>query len=214
MKKLLVSTLSALFTIPAFAHHPLGGMPMETFSHGMLSGIGHPLLGFDHLFFVLLVGIAATFTANRLLSPLAYIVAMLVGCLTTAMWTSLPAVELGIALSLLVLGGMLLSGRQFSGATLLVAFAAFGLFHGSAFGASIATQESGFATPVLLGYLIGLGAVQYGLALIGGTVCTSIWKASSMAALQPRLAGAMVAGAGLFLVLEHAEGPLLTLLMG
>ena len=214
MKKILISTLSALFAGSAFAHHPLGGMPMETFSHGMLSGIGHPVLGFDHLFFVLLIGVAAAFTANRLLSPLAYIVSMLVGCLVTAMWTTLPAVELIVALSLLVLGGMLLSGRQFTSTTLLLVFAAFGLFHGSAFGASITAQESGFALPVLMGYLIGLGVIQYVLALVGGTVCASIWKASSMAALQPRLAGAMVAGVGLFLILEHAEGPLLTLLAG
>ncbi len=217
MKKILLcvaSTLATLFVVPAFAHHPLGGLPMETFSHGMLSGVGHPLLGFDHLFFVLLMGVAAAFTANRFLSPLAYIISMLVGCLVTAMWTTLPAVELVVALSLLVLGSMLLSGRQFSGTSLLVVFALFGLFHGGAFGASIATQESGLALPVLVGYLIGLGVIQYVLAFISGTVCTSAWKASSMATLQPRLAGAMVAGVGLFLVLEHAEGPLLQLIVG
>ena len=46
---------------------------------------------------------------------------------------------------LLILGGMLLSGRAFSLHTVLIAFAAFGLFHGSAFGASLASQEAGFA---------------------------------------------------------------------
>lgn len=212
MKKIILSALVALSSFPAFAHHPLGGMPMETFSHGMLSGIGHPLLGFDHLFFVVLMGVAAVFTSNRLLSPLAYIGAMLVGCLLTAVWTSIPAAELMIALSLLALGAMLLSGHQFSSTTLLITFGAFGLFHGGAFGASIAAQESGFTMSVLLGYLLGLGVTQYVVACIGGLVCAMGWKATSMAALQPRLAGAMVAGVGLFLVLEHAEGPLLNLL--
>ena len=49
---------------PALAHHPLGGMPMETFTHGVLSGIGHPLLGFDHLFFVIAMGVAAALWMN------------------------------------------------------------------------------------------------------------------------------------------------------
>ena len=68
-----------LFLIPTtvYAHHPLAGTPMETFAHGILSGVGHPLLGFDHLFFVLIMGIAAVFTARRYSTPFAYITAML-----------------------------------------------------------------------------------------------------------------------------------------
>ena len=57
---------------PAYAHHPLGGMPMETFTHGLLSGIGHPILGFDHLFFVVIVGIAALFTGGPRTAPLGW----------------------------------------------------------------------------------------------------------------------------------------------
>jgi len=63
MKKLLkikgISLFGAsLIASPAMAHHPLNGMPMETFAHGLLSGVGHPLLGFDHLFFVIAMGAA------------------------------------------------------------------------------------------------------------------------------------------------------------
>ena len=187
---------------------------MLTFAHGLLSGIGHPLLGFDHLFFVALAGVAAVLTGFRFIAPMAYIVAMLAGCLVTALWTSLPATELVIALSLLILGGMLLSGRAFSLHTVLLAFAAFGLFHGSAFGESLASQEAGFAPQVLVGYLVGLGAVQYAVALVTGQVCTSLYQGIQASAVQPRLAGAMVAGAGLYLTLEHLEGPLLQAIMG
>ena len=85
MKKTLVGALALVATAtPALAHHPLGGMPMETFAHGLLSGVGHPLLGFDHLFFVIAVGIAALFTGAERLAPAAYIGAMLVGCLMMA----------------------------------------------------------------------------------------------------------------------------------
>ena len=57
--KIVVSLTSLFASGLAFAHHPLNGMPMETFLHGVLSGIGHPLLGSDHLAFILLVGLVA-----------------------------------------------------------------------------------------------------------------------------------------------------------
>ena len=209
MKKIISGLIISLVTGPALAHHPLAGMPMETFAHGLLSGVGHPLLGFDHLFFVALAGIAALFTGHKLLAPLAYIATMAGGCLVATVWTSVPASELMIAISLLVLGGMLLSGRQFGLNTVLLAFAGFGIFHGAALGESIAAQEAGFGAQVLIGYLLGLGIIQYAIALSAGWVCTSLWKVSRSSAIQPRLAGAMVAGAGLYLTLEHLEGSLL-----
>ncbi|MBT8437717.1 MAG: HupE/UreJ family protein [Gammaproteobacteria bacterium] len=209
MQKIIIAALLSLLAGPALAHHPLAGMPMTTFTHGLLSGFGHPILGFDHLFFVTSVGIIAIFTRHRILAPLAYILAMLGGCLLSALWTFLPATELMIALSLLVLGSMLLSGHRFSLPVILFAFAGFGFFHGAAFGQSLAAQEAAFGVEVLAGYLLGLGATQFTLALAAGLVCTTLWKASQASAIQPRLAGAMVAGAGLYLALEHLEGPLL-----
>ncbi len=212
MQKAFIVVALAVFSQTAYAHHPLGGLPMETFSHGLLSGIGHPLLGFDHLFFVLLVGIAAVFTRSGVFGPLAYIAAMLLGCLIVSISAALPAAEFMVALSLLVLGAMALSGRAFDPRLWLLTFAGFGLFHGAAFGSVLAAQESGSAMPVLGGYLLGLGVVQYALALASGYLCTAVWGARQATALQPRLAGAMVAGAGLLLVLEHLEGPLLAVI--
>ena len=182
---------------------------METFTQGLLSGVGHPVLGFDHLFFIALVGIVAVFTSKRYVAPAAYIGAMLIGCLLMYSGVALPAKEVVIGLSLLVLGGVALSGRAPGLVPVIGLVAVFGLFHGSAFGDSIAAQEGGAGMTVLLGYLIGLGVIQYLIALASGWVTENVWKASSAAALQPRLAGAMVAGVGLFLTLEIIEGPLL-----
>lgn len=209
MQKIIVLMLLSLLAGPALAHHPLAGMPVTTFVEGLMSGFGHPILGFDHLFFVTSVGIIAIFTRHRKLAPLAYIVAMLGGCLVTLLWTMVPATELMIALSLLVLGSMLLSGHRFNLSTVLFTFAGFGLFHGAAFGLSLATQEAAFGIQILMGYLLGLGVIQFAIALAAGLVCTMLWKVSHASAIQPRLAGAMVAGAGLYLTLEHFEGPLL-----
>lgn len=179
---------------------------METFTHGLLSGIGHPLLGFDHLFFILAVGIAARYTGNARSAPMAYIGAMLIGCLMMSYGVGLPLKEMIIGLSLLVVGAVVLSGRALSLLPAMSLFAAFGLFHGSAFGDSIAAQEAAIGVQVLIGYLIGLGVLQYGVALAAGWAMAALFKATEAAAVQSRIAGAMVAGVGLFLTLENVEG--------
>ena len=202
----------ALMPSTALAHHPLGGMPMETFTQGMLSGIGHPLFGFDHLFFVIIVGIAALYTGRALLAPAAYIAAMLIGCFLMASGIGLPLKEIVIALSLLVVGGIVLSGRALGLAPALGLFFAFGLFHGSAFGDTIAAQEATAGIPVLIGYLLGLGVIQYAIAIGAGWVAKAFLKATSAQTVQARLAGAVVAGIGLYLSLENAEGLVLSAL--
>ena len=208
MRILIIALLTALAVPAALAHHPLDGMPMQTLGHGLLSGIGHPLLGFDHLFFVVLVGIASSLCRRRFSAPFFYLAAMLAGCLLTSTVTALPATELLVALSLLTLGLVLASGRSLGLPGLYMMFAGFGLFHGAAFGGSLAAQEAGFGIEVLLGYLVGLGLTQYAIAIAAGWGMT-ILGASSTTAPRARLAGAMVAGAGLLLTLEQLEGPLL-----
>lgn len=207
MKKYLGAIGVALFaTSPALAHHPLAGMPMETFGHGLLSGIGHPILGFDHLFFVALIGVAALYTGRRLVAPGAYIAAMLAGCLMMSFGAGLPAKEIVIGLSLVSLGYIVLSGRALGLVPAMLIFAGFGLFHGSAFGDALAAQEAGVGGQVMVGYLIGLGLIQYAIAVGAGWVVRNLWQATEATAIQARLAGAVVAGVGLFLSLENAEG--------
>jgi urease accessory protein len=119
-----------------------------------------------------------------------------------------------IALSLLVVGGAILSGKALPMNAALVLFAGFGLFHGSAFGDTLAGQEGGAGGAVLAGYLLGLGAVQYLIALAAGWLAQRVLGATEAAALNARLAGAAVAGIGAFLVLETIEGPVLAALFG
>jgi len=197
----------ALFTPTlAFAHHSLGGMPMVTFADGLLSGVGHPLLGFDHLFFVALVGIAAIYTKQRFTSPMVYIVAMLFGCYAMSTGIGLPAKEVIIGLFLLTLGAVVLPDKALSLLPAIAIFAGFGLFHGSAFGDALASQEAGIGGQVLIGYLVGLSAIQYAIALGAGWLVANVLGALTAQAIQARLAGAVVAGVGLFLTLENVEG--------
>ncbi|WP_439154118.1 HupE/UreJ family protein [Yoonia sp.] len=211
MKKILTAAGLGLAASPAFAHHPLGGLPMETFTHGLASGVGHPVLGFDHLFFVVAMGIAALFTGRKLLTPAAYVGAMLVGTALMYAGIAMPIAETVIVLSLIVLGGIILSGKALNTTAAVLLFATFGLFHGSAFGGTIAGQEGGIGGAVLLGYLIGLGVTQYIIAVGAGWLVGKL-GASDATAIHARLGGAMVAGVGIFLALETLEGPLVALL--
>lgn len=206
MKRVLLTAAVALAATPALAHHPLGGMAMETFAHGVMSGVGHPLLGFDHLFFVLAVGVAALFTGRALTAPLAFIAAMLVGVFLVVGGIQLPIVEPVIALSLVVLGGLVARGKALSAPVAMAVFAGLGVFHGWAFGGSLAGQEGGASAAVLTGYLLGLAAIQYAIAVGFGMVVAKVWNAKTADAISARLTGAVVAGVGAFLVLEVAEG--------
>jgi urease accessory protein len=214
MKKLFAIAAASIAATPALAHHPLAGQPMETFMHGVMSGIGHPVLGFDHLFFVAVIGIAALFTSQRFIAPAAYLVAMLVGCGLMYAGIAMPVKEAMIAVSLLAVGGVVLSGRALGAGTAIALFAAFGLFHGSAFGDAVAAQEGGAGAAVLTGYLIGLGVIQYAVAITAGWAVEKLLGATEAASTNARLVGAAVAGVGVFLCLEIVEAPVVAMIAG
>ena len=51
---------SLALAAPAYAHHPMGGTTPTTFTEGLLSGFGHPVLGLDHLAALVVVGLLAS----------------------------------------------------------------------------------------------------------------------------------------------------------
>jgi urease accessory protein len=207
MRQLSVAAAAAMLaSAPAQAHHAMGGKPLTTLGDGVLSGVFHPVLGFDHLFFVAAVGVLAVFTGRPLLAPLGFIAGVLGGCFLIMAGVALPLVELVIAVSLVVLGAILMSGRVLGLAPAMTLFAALGLFHGWAYGETITGQEGGMGAGIVAGYLIGLAAIQWAIAVAAGWAVSAMLKASSAEAIRSRLAGAVVAGVGAFLVLEFAEG--------
>ncbi len=206
MKKFALAALGALAAGPAFAHHPLNGAPMTTFAEGALSGVGHPLLGFDHLFFIVAVGVAAVFTGRALTAPLAYGAAMLAGVALVVSGVQLPMVEPAIAVSLLALGGLIARGKALPLNAAMALFAVAGLFHGWAFGESLAGNEGGASLAVASGYLLGLAATQWAIAVAAGMAMVKVWNAATAEAAPARIAGAVVAGAGALLCLEAVEG--------
>ena len=65
LARLSLAFAFSLAALPALAHHPMGGTTPTTFMQGLLSGIGHPILGLDHLA-ALIAELSATWsTADR-----------------------------------------------------------------------------------------------------------------------------------------------------
>jgi hypothetical protein len=64
---------------PALAHHPFGGSTPTTAIAAFLSGLGHPVIGLDHLAFVIIVGLLAAVMGLGLMIPIAFTVAALSG---------------------------------------------------------------------------------------------------------------------------------------
>ena len=177
----------------ASAHHLMGGKTPSTFADGILSGVGHPIIGPDHLAFLVALGIAVGVGRLSLVAPLLFLLAMACGVAAHVAAVNIPAAELIVAVSVLTAGVLIALDWNIPSAAWAAIFGIAGFFHGYAYGESIYGAEP---TP-LAAYLVGLVAVQ--TALVVGIALTSraVWTASR---IGPRLVGAAICGVGFTLL--------------
>ena len=180
-----------LMTASASAHHVMDGKMPTTFAEGFLSGLGHPVIGPDHLAFLLAIGVAVGVGGLNLVLPLLFVIASAIGVTLHVNGVNLPGAEIVVAVSVLFAGFLIARGRALPVSLWAILFAAAGLFHGYAFGESIFGAER---SP-LHAYLLGLIIVQSVLTV--GTALFVRRKASGVSAIAPRLAGAVIIGVGL-----------------
>jgi urease accessory protein len=192
---LLAVVGGAMLAEPAFAHHLMGGRTPSTFAEGLLSGLGHPVIGIDHLAFLAAVGVAAGVAGLNLLLPVVFVAASAIGVALHVQGVNIPGAELMVAASVILAGALVARGAVSSAGLWAALFAAGGLVHGYAFGESIFGAE----TSPLAAYLIGLVVIQSAIA-IGIAIVTRRYKVGAMA---PRLAGATIAGIGLAVLVQQ-----------
>lgn len=193
-KTITTATFGVIASItPAFAHHPMGGVTPSTFTEGLLSGIGHPIIGLDHLAFIIGVGLVALLLGRRFTLPLAFIGATIAGVAVHLASISLPAVETVIALSVLTIGALVVGGGKLPTLAFAALFATAGLFHGFAYGEAIFGAET---TP-LLAYFLGFAVIQYAIAIGVGYAVQGFADLTERAITNIRIAGGTVAGVGL-----------------
>ncbi len=195
----LATVLAALvLTQPAFAHHAMDGAMPATLAQGLLSGLGHPIIGLDHFAAVVAVGCIASLHGAGARLVVGYVVAMMAGVAVHLLGAGLPGAELWVAASVIALGLVLVTRRDFGALAAFALFAAVGLLHGYALGESIYGAEP---TP-LFAYLAGLAVIQSVIALAAMNFARLLTR--RMAESAPlRLIGAGIAGLGLAIFVQQ-----------
>src|SRR5690349_1033261 len=99
--------LSLALAPPAMAHHVMGGVQPSTLWQGLLSGLGHPVIGLDHLAFVIGVGALAYLMGRVALVPIVFVAGTVAGCALHIAGADLPAAELAVALTVAAAAALL-----------------------------------------------------------------------------------------------------------
>ena len=190
----LIGGGAGIFSSSAAAHTGTG-LP-----GGFVSGFEHPFSGIDHLLAMISVGLWGAFLGRPLIYvlPVVFPAVMVVGAILGMFGVTLPPVEIGIAVSVLVLGGCIALAVKAPIWLASSIVALFALFHGYAHGRELpsAADPIGysvgfvFATGLLHVTGIGIGLLN---ELPGGIRVT-------------RATGAIIATAGLWF-LYRAVGP-------
>jgi urease accessory protein len=160
-------------------------------SGGFLGGLAHPALGPDHVVAMVAVGLWGAFLGPPAIFtlPVVFPLVMAGGGVLGILGVPLPGVELGIAVSAVVLGLMVALAakpRLWIAAVLVGAFA---IFHGYAHGAELPPGADALAYSA--GFVIATGVLH----LLGiGFGLLARWPAGRIAV---RMAGVAIALAGL-----------------
>lgn len=183
-----LAVIVSLGTLPVgvFAHTGAGSI------HGFTAGFAHPFMGPDHLLTMLAVGVWAAALGGRALwfVPLSFVTVMAIGAGLQHFGWVLPSAEMAVALSVAVMGLVLVVNWR-AGYGLAGALAAgFALFHGYVHAEEIGRDMGAFYYAG--GFLIAT-AVLHGLGMLLGA---SVGRLD----LLRRTLGAFCAGVGAYLL--------------
>lgn len=176
-----------LFPLSAWAHIESGQ------AGGFISGLSHPISGFDHVLAMIAVGLWGAqlgAPAMWLLPPVAFPVMMAFGGMLGLMGLPLPGIELGIAVSGVVLGALILGETKMPIIGALLVVALFAIFHGRAHGTELEAGQN--AMLYSLGFVICTGTL-HGVGI--GIGLAHRWKIGRLAL---RGAGLLVMAGGMF----------------
>lgn len=141
MKKIILSSVLVPLLLAAPISHAHSQLGLDA---SLVAGFSHPLLGFDHLLAMILVGVWAVIIDKKawLTLPLTFVTVMLMGGLLALNGIALPAVETVIAISVIMLGGLVATGYRPIMSLSLFSVALLALFHGYAHGAKMALNAN------------------------------------------------------------------------
>jgi len=166
----------SLLPTAALAHPGLGP------ATGLAHGFAHPISGLDHILAMVMVGLLAYELGGRALwlVPTTFVFVMAMGGALGMAGIDVPLVEVGIALSVIVLGAIVALGIKAPTAAAVAIVGLFAIFHGHAHGAEMPEDAGGMAyaagfllatavlhaTGIALGFLVGRAGERYGAVLV------------------------------------------------
>lgn len=170
----LVLALLLAFVVPspAVAHVGAGQ------AAGLLTGLQHPWSGLDHVLAMIAVGLWGAQLGNPALwlLPVIFPVVMAMGGLVGLLGFPLPGIEIGIALSALLLGLMVVGEVRPGLVSAAVLVGIFAVFHGHAHGTELPEGQSGLLYS--MGFVVGTGCL-HALGIMVGFVHR--WPAGRLA---------------------------------
>ena len=160
-------------------------------SGGFISGFTHPINGWDHVVAMVAVGLWGAFLGAPALwlLPLVFPLVMAFGGALGVMGVPVPAVETGIAVSAVVLGGMVAFALRPPIVITAAIVGAFAIFHGHAHGTELPNAANPFAYSV--GFVVATGLLHLSGIAFGSAVR---WPAGKIAV---QMSGGAIALVGL-----------------
>lgn len=192
-KSLVRLAASALMTaVPSLA------LAHTSISHasGFTHGFAHPLGGLDHILAMIMVGLLAAQLGGRALwlVPASFVAVMALGGGLGLAGMNMPFVELGIALSIVVLGAAVAFGLTAPIAVAMGLVGFFAIFHGYAHGAEMPETAGGLAYGI--GFIVAT-ALLHAIGLVGGLLLGRTAKENGAFLVKCLGGGASLAGVGI-----------------
>ena len=192
MKHILSFLVVLLFPSSALAHEGVSG--------GFEAGISHPVLGLDHLLAMVSVGIISSQIGGKAIwtVPTTFVIVMVVGGALGMIDMGLVAIEIGIALSVVVLGFTIAGNAKLHQVGICAFVAMFAVFHGYAHGQEIPELVTSWS--YIAGFMMGTAALH-----ILGVAIGLFAKRVRNGNVLLRYSGAVIAGMGIHILIGMAE---------
>lgn len=173
---------------------PVHAHVQEGPASGFVAGLLHPVLGLDHLLAMVAVGVWGAFLGRPLIwaLPVAFPMMMVIGGVLGIAGIDLPAVEPGVALSVVLLGAVIAAAWRAPVPVALVLIAFFGILHGHAHGTEL--PQSASPAAYASGFVLTTGALHLAGVLFG------LVDRMPRGRMLLRLSGAAVGAVGLVLL--------------
>ncbi len=165
---------------------------------GFVGGLAHPVLGPDHVAAMVAVGLWGAFLGSPaiILLPIVFPLVMALGGALGILGVPVPGTEIGIAISAVLLGLVVVLAVKPPLWIAAVLVGVFAIFHGHAHGAELPPGADALAYS--LGFVVATGLLHLAGIAIG---LLARWPAGRIAV---RTAGALVALSGLFFLARLA----------